>query len=328
MSADCTARTAALAVEALHVELALAPKPGLVTPSSRGSHEDMDARSFAASIGALAPYFADCVALGRGGAAFAELQARGLQAEGQMLQATGGVNTHRGAIFVLGLLCAAAGVQGRERGRVYACELGAVVRSRWAAELAKPLSTVSTVSTSSTTNAASLALAISHGERVRQRYGLGGARAQAQAGFPVLFACSLPNLRAALRRGATPAQACTQALLQTMAVLDDTNVVHRGGPQALDWVQQQARQFLHAGGVYRTDWRSRLQALGRQMQALRLSPGGSADLLAAAWFLHRCTPAHGRPQGARVAARPILPHRSDPRPPALHESVHPVSGAS
>ena len=319
MTGDCADRTAALAVEALHVELALDPKPGLVTPSSRGSHEDMDARSFAASIGALAPYFADCVALGRGGAAFAELQARGLQAEGQMLQATGGVNTHRGAIFVLGLLCAAAGVQGRERGRVDAWKLGAEVRSRWAAELAQPASAAST---------AVLAGAASHGERVRQRYGLGGARAQARAGFPVLFACSLPSLRAALRRGATPAQACTQALLQTMAVLDDTNVVHRGGPQALDWVQQQARQFLHAGGVYRTDWRSRLQALGRQMQALRLSPGGSADLLAAAWFLHRCTPAHGRPQGARVAARPILPHRSDPRPPALHESVHPVSGAS
>ena len=95
---------------ALHDELALSPKPGLVTLTDRGSHADMDAHTFMRSLFALRGYFVRIAELGHGGAPFEALEQCGIAAEARMLAATGGVNTHRGAIFMLGLLCASAGV--------------------------------------------------------------------------------------------------------------------------------------------------------------------------------------------------------------------------
>ena len=106
--ADCE-RIGRLAVRSLYREVALAPKPGLVSPVDNGSHDDMDMSIFFRSLFALRHYFRDIARAGADGAGFATLQSLGLAAEAQMLAATGGINTHRGAIFNLGLLCAAAG---------------------------------------------------------------------------------------------------------------------------------------------------------------------------------------------------------------------------
>ena len=97
------------AIRALYAELALHPKPGLVSPLDSGSHDDMDMTTFMRSLFALRGYYRDIAAAGARGADFAMLQALGIAAERRMLAATGGVNTHRGAIFGLGLLTAAAG---------------------------------------------------------------------------------------------------------------------------------------------------------------------------------------------------------------------------
>jgi phosphoribosyl-dephospho-CoA transferase len=94
---------------ALHDELALSPKPGLVTPTDTGSHTDMDAHTFMRSLFALRTYFVRIAGLGATGAPFHALERCGIEAEARMLAATGGINTHRGSIFMLGLLCAAAG---------------------------------------------------------------------------------------------------------------------------------------------------------------------------------------------------------------------------
>lgn len=97
------------AVLALYDELILAPKPGLVSLIDSGSHDDMDASTFYRSLFALRHYFTDMAALGQQRVPFSQLQTRGIAAEARMQAATGGINTHRGAIFMLGLLCAAAG---------------------------------------------------------------------------------------------------------------------------------------------------------------------------------------------------------------------------
>ena len=102
------ARLGRLAIASLHAELALAPKPGLVTPSDAGSHADMDARTFWRSLAALRGYFEAIAQAGLAQAPFDALRRLGLQAEDAMLRATDGINTHRGAIFSLGLLTAAA----------------------------------------------------------------------------------------------------------------------------------------------------------------------------------------------------------------------------
>lgn len=105
------AAIAALAVDCLAMEVAAWPKPGLVSRIDSGSHDDMDAGTFGRSADALRPHLAALAEAGAAGAGLARLRAIGVAAEADMLAATGGVNTHRGAIFGLGLLCAAAGVR-------------------------------------------------------------------------------------------------------------------------------------------------------------------------------------------------------------------------
>lgn len=105
------ARIGGLAARCLVLEVETWPKPGLVSHVDNGSHTDMDAGSFRRSAAAIEPFLARLALAGIEGASMPRLRAIGLEAEGAMLRATGGVNTHRGAIFGLGLLCAAAGAR-------------------------------------------------------------------------------------------------------------------------------------------------------------------------------------------------------------------------
>ncbi len=272
------------AAGALHDELALAPKPGLVSFVDSGSHADMDAQTFLRSIHALRPYFADIAALGHARAGFDRLQARGLTAEARMLEATGGVNTHRGAVFMLGLLCAGAGELVRDGRPLQADGLRAAVQRHWGAAL-RARSTQSTPLP---------------GNVARRRYGLAGAAHEAANGFPTLFERVLPALTDGLARGLSAEQARLDALFHAMAVLDDTNLAHRGGLAGLRHVQRAARDFLHAGGAARPGARAAAQALHEDLVRRHLSPGGAADTLAAACWVVRA-------QALADPARPIPP---------------------
>lgn len=254
---------------ALLFELTLAPKPGLVTPFSNGSHRDMAHRHFSASIEALTGFFGDCARLAAAGADLPALQTRGVLAEAAMYAATGGINTHRGAIFTLGLLAAAAGRQ-FARGSIEPDRLGDIVADTWGDALL---------------SAAASAPADSHGLRVRRALGLPGAREQAASGFPVLFEATLPALRLARARLGNDPRALLHALITTVAVLPDTNLAHRGGRGGLAWAQLAAADFLARGSVFSAGHARRLDVLCAAFERRHLSPGGSADLLAAALFV-------------------------------------------
>jgi triphosphoribosyl-dephospho-CoA synthase len=258
------------AVRALYAELALHPKPGLVSPLDSGSHDDMDMTTFMRSLFALRGYYRDIAAAGARGADFATLQALGVVAERRMLAATGGINTHRGAVFGLGLLAAAAGwlhQTGKPRG---GRALGEAVATLWGRDIL----------------AAAPQAPDSHGARVIRRYGARGARQEAAEGFPTLFAVALPTLARTLDLLGCSERAMVQTLFVLMAALEDTNLLHRGGPAGLTFVQAEAQRFLDRGGVFRPGWRAEALALHDACIARRLSPGGSADMLAAAWFVH------------------------------------------
>ncbi|MBE7212261.1 MAG: triphosphoribosyl-dephospho-CoA synthase MdcB [Gluconacetobacter diazotrophicus] len=263
-------RIGRLAREALLAELHTDPKPGLVGPRDPGSHADMDHRHFERSAAALAPFFGRLAELGAANAPMDALRRTGLDAEAAMLHATGGVNTHRGAIFGLGLLCAAAGRRGGN-GNVPGHSLGAVVAATWGtAILSGPIPLRS------------------HGTAVLIRHGVGGARAEAAAGFPTLYRTGLPALRAgrAMRPG-DPAAARVHCLFTLIAMVDDTNLLHRGGTSGAAFAHEAAGSFLAAGGVFRGDWRVRAAAIHRDFVSRRLSPGGCADLLAMTIFADR-----------------------------------------
>lgn len=260
---DEASRTARLALLSLLYEVAITPKPGLVDRADNGAHDDMDYFTFMRSAAAIAPYFAQCAAVGQRAdvpidALLGHLRPLGLLAEQAMARETGGVNTHKGLIFSLGILCAAAGRLSGSRNAEELCAL--------AGQIARPaLDDVADTS---------------HGGRVRQQYGDMGARGEAAAGFPSAMA-ALPVLRDAMNRGEGPDRAGAKALLALMAQVRDTNVLYRAGEDGLALMQQGARDLL-ARDVPPED----LLVFSQAVTARGISPGGSADLLAVAFFLY------------------------------------------
>lgn len=261
---------AAQAVCSLLLEVDTWPKPGLVSHVDTGSHTDMDVETFRVSATVLEPYFHALAEAGARDFSMARLRAIGIDAEAAMLQATAGINTHRGAIFGMGLLCAAAGY--REAGRADEMTmptLGAIVSARWGREIAaEPVSVDS------------------HGGQVSRRYRVGGARAEAINGFPNVYRIALPALHAACRLSPNDAEAArVHACFALIATLADTNLLHRGGEAGLAFAQRAARDFLDDGSVAQSDWRTRAQHVHEAFVERNLSPGGSADLLSMALFV-------------------------------------------
>ncbi len=261
------------AVRALYAEIALEPKPGLVSFRDCGSHGDMHGGTFMRSLMALRHYFRNIAQVGAEHARFSVLEALGKDAEARMLTATGGVNTHRGAVFALGLLCASAG---RLQAMGLPClpsYLRSALLSSWGEALA------------ARARATRLAVPTSHGQRVSRRFGIRSAGDEAAQAFPTLFCITLPTLEAALARGASARGARVQALFATMASLDDTNVVHRGGIEGLRFVHDCAQRFLDRGGIWQADWLAQARSVHASFVQRRLSPGGAADMLACACWL-------------------------------------------
>ena len=243
------------------------PKPGLVSHIDAGAHRDMDAQLLYRSADTLAPFFAELAAAGAVAAGLDRLREIGIAAEHAMLAATGGVNTHRGAIFGLGLLAAAAGF--RDSNGVCG-PLGQIVVSLWGRSLAGMPS-----------------IPESHGARAARRYGAGGARKEAVLGFPSVYGVAIPALTAGRKLARGDAQAArVHACLALIAAVGDTNLLHRGGLAGLVFAQRTAGAFLAAGGVGQPGWRRKALRIHEMFVARNLSPGGCADLLAMALFAH------------------------------------------
>lgn len=270
-----TRRVAALAVRGLLYEACAAPKPGLVDRLDPGSHKDMDVFTFLSSAAALQPYFADCFRLGRQTChyspqeTFRQLRLPGMLAEGEMYRATGGINTHKGAIFSMGLLCGALGRLEEEDRR----DLMAI--SRMCAGMTEGL-TGRELRDRAEDHA-------TNGERAYLRHGVGGIRAQAEQGFPAVMNTGLPMLNKALAQGLSLEEAGCATLVALMAVCEDTNLITRGGIEAQRETADRARALLEQE---RFPDRRTLEEWNREMAERGLSPGGCADLLAMTYFLH------------------------------------------
>ncbi|MCU1741320.1 MULTISPECIES: triphosphoribosyl-dephospho-CoA synthase [unclassified Pseudomonas] len=264
-------RLADFAVEALIDEADLSPKPALVDRRGNGAHTDLHLGLMHASALSLWPMFKE-MAEAASTTNSIDLSLRealgriGREGEQAMLKTTGGVNTHRGAIWALGLLVAAAALD------------------------------PSAVSANALTlRAARLALledryapnSSSHGSQVAQRYGARGAREEAQLGFPAVTQLGLPQLKRSRLAGHGEQNARLDALLAIMTSLADTCVLYRAGVPGLQAMQQGARAVLEAGGSASLAGRRGLNELDQQLLAMNASPGGAADLLAACLLIDR-----------------------------------------
>lgn len=259
---------AALAVKSMAQEVLLTPKPGLVDGRGSGAHDDLDLPLMLRSASSLMPCFIGMAQASARMAPGSELRARlaeiGREGERAMFAATAGINTHKGAIWALGLLVGAAANCAAPYSPAEVAGLaGLIARHPDRAAQAMP----------------------THGSRVCARYGVGGARGEAQAGFPHALEAGLPALRRARVGGAREDEARLDALLAIMAELDDTCLLHRGGEAALAAARSGARAVLQAGGVETPAGRAALTFLDADLLRRRASPGGSGDLLAVTLFL-------------------------------------------
>jgi triphosphoribosyl-dephospho-CoA synthase len=258
---------ASIAKQALIAEAELTPKPGLVDRRGSGAHTDLSLHLMRYSAETIGPFFASM--------AFAsskrplsrllreELGGTGRKAEHAMFLATGGTNTHKGAIWVLGLLVAAAS-QTKDLNSIRVAELaGSIARFP---DLVRPE-------------------LVSHGDVVRERYGVVGARGEAYTDFPHVVRVGIPALRAARVTGKSETVSRLFSLLSIMAALDDTCVLYRSGLEGGEVVKAGAKAVLAVGGPGSQEGDAALRRFDRKLLEKRISPGGSADLLAASLFL-------------------------------------------
>ena len=297
-----------MAVASLHAELVLHPKPGLVSGIDNGSHADMTAATFMRSLFTLRRYFGHIAIAGSHSADFDSLAMLGIAAEKRMLWVTGGINTHRGAIFCLGLVCAAAGwlsSHQRTNAAVMPHALRAAIVRQWGEALMHHCERRSPAA---------------HGTQAAVTYGVGGARAQAARGMPAVFDIALPVMQATLAAGRSLHCARIDAFFSLLAQLDDSNVYHRGGAVAALLVRELGATFMARGGTADPHWYATALAAHRTLVTRRLSPGGAADLLATTCLVQMLVQPTNQKQTPWPTRQPFVDAAQHPPPPAAQTS--------
>jgi len=265
-----TETIAQLAVESLVDEANLTPKPGLVDRKSTGSHTDMTIETMLCSAHALKETFRQMAKISHNQIPSQSLREQlaeiGRSGEREMFKATKGVNTHKGAIWSLGLLASAVAIHGLNNTVGELTQTAGVIARFPDRKSPKQMT---------------------NGLKVRSLYRVPGAVGEAQEGFPHINQIALPALKKARENGASEHYAQLDTLLALMANLDDTCILHRGGREALSITKREAKSILQIGGTSTKEGRRALVTFDETLVSIHVSPGGSADLLAATLFLDR-----------------------------------------
>lgn len=258
--------------EGLIAEVSATPKPGLVDRDNSGAHRDMDFSTFKRSIVAISPALTVFARLGTELLVLDEntlpqIRPIGISCEKAMFAATKGVNTHKGAIFSLGIIAAAAGHCGFVRHDLRAeavCEAAAVIAGAAQRDFDNPPANEP----------------MTKGRELYIKYGILGIRGEAANGFPSVRAEALPEFRRLMACGSYSVNdVCLQVLLHLMATVDDTNVAARCGLTAVKLLHTEAKRVLALGGGLTKEGQTALYELDRSFITQNLSPGGCADLL-------------------------------------------------
>ncbi len=294
------------ALEALLLEVAATPKPGLVDRRNNGAHRDMNFYTFIRSALSLRPHFALMAQAGQDLAKkppqelFNYVRILGLAAEKDMFAATNNINTHKGALFALGLLCASAGqacCRSADRSGWQPAALGQFVAQMSQGLCQRELADLNTLAAQATnatqaTGAVSLTnaepdikvrptAALTHGQRMYLQYGACGARGQAESGFAQVIEKYLPYLRDLKKQQLDQDEILVRTLLLIGADLDDTNILNRVGATKAAWAKE-ACAALHEHYTHESACQ-----LDDLFIKERISPGGSADLLSVTIFLDK-----------------------------------------
>lgn len=267
-----------LSMRALLYEVAATPKPGLVDRDNSGSHKDMDFYTFQSSAVSLNRFFEEFTLCGIKNChrscedVFSLIRPIGIQAEEVMLEATKGVNTHKGMIFSLGIFCCVLGY-------LYGNQIPFSEEKFTAACRAMTSRLLEDFDHVTLHNAAT------HGERLYARYGITGIRGEAANGYPSVFQLALPVFRDYRKQGLSANDAGILTLLHIIAGSEDTNIIARSDYQTMKQVQEDIRILLDSG-ISDSDYIKEIRSLDRKFIQMNISPGGSADMLALTYFMY------------------------------------------
>lgn len=262
-----------IAIESLSKEALLSPKPGLVDRHDTGAHTDMDIRTFLDSAMSLQGYIGKCFLSGfdegkhTGVFDIGSIRATGIEYEKKMFEATGGINTHKGAVFTFGIISAALGYKLGE-GKEWTLpdiQEGCMM-------IAAPL-------------ADELGIDDSNGSKIYKKHGIKGVKGEALRGFPSVLITSFDALSRAAKIGLQNDAKWLFTLLVLMSEVDDTNVVSRCGIDGLTYIRSAAKSCLKRIEEETTIDMDRLNRMNADFIERNLSPGGCADILSASMFV-------------------------------------------
>ena len=244
----------------------------------------MDCQTFEKSAKAITPYLTQMFGIGYYGYSndkkescerlFLEIRKVGKRAEQAMFQATGGVNTHKGIIFTMGILAAASGLSMKVNGQMNMEKVFLYVQRMTDRILEQEIEDMEKRKP------------VTHGEILFAASGERGIRGEAQKGFPIITRTAYPVLKALRECGYDENNCNIQMLLEVIGVLNDTNVLSRGGKEQLVWIKQTAQNILQQGGAFSVTGQLELREFNQECIRRNLSPGGAADILAATLYLY------------------------------------------
>ncbi|MBL4938221.1 triphosphoribosyl-dephospho-CoA synthase CitG [Clostridium sp. YIM B02515] len=273
---------AALAQRAVLYEVSTTPKPGLVDRDDSGAHKDMDFFTFMASSSALYKGLYECVLEGAyfQGEESTELMDRiripGIECEKAMFVATEGINTHKGIIFSMGILCTAVGrLYEREGKENFSIE-----------QVLEEVKKVANGLTDKDFKGVEKKTVLTHGESLYKKYGFKGIRGEVESGFSSVQKNAIRVFREwRNKKELSKNELFLDILLNIMSNSEDTNIITRGGIESLYYVMKISKQFIMSGGMHQVNAVEKLQNMNLDFINRNISPGGSADLLAVTIFL-------------------------------------------
>ncbi len=268
------------AVQAMLYEVSATPKPGLVDRHNSGAHEDMNFYTFMSSSAVLNNTFYKCAQISEKHRKvnyrnlLSYIRPIGIEGEKKMFRATGGVNTHKGLIFSLGIISAVAGMMYTQSSKVNidSVEICFKVMEVTKGIIKRELEQIKKKE-------------LTNGELLYKKYGVKGIRGEVESGFATVRKYGLPTLKKFVK-DENFNDVLVQVLLNLMIHTEDSNVLSRHDLNTLEYVQVNAKQAIDLGGMFTKEGRKKIRDMDKKFIKKNISPGGSADLLAVTLLLY------------------------------------------
>ena len=270
-----------IALKSMLLEVVATPKPGLVDRNNSGAHKDMDFYTFMESSVSQIYTFYNCALEGLkfegkdNKELLKSIRPIGIEGENKMFNATKGVNTHKGLIFSLGIIAAAAGLQHKITKK----------QEMDAEDICKKVKEIAEGIVSRELEHLNNKNSLTYGEGLYKKHGIKGIRGEVESGFPTVRYHSLPIFRELMKREDNINDNLVQVLFHLMTITEDINILGRHGIDKLEYVKSAAKRILALGGMFTEEGRKNILDMDKEFIRKNISPGGSADLLAVTLML-------------------------------------------